>query len=75
MIDTAQVATHYAGKGLAERLVEACFSGRPVGMQDLAPPRSRGHIRHESGVAAERQYQAARTLVRNATTLSSSNSA
>lgn len=41
MIDTTQVATHYAGNGLKERLIEALdaagFSGRPVSVQDLAP--------------------------------------
>ena len=41
MIDTTLVATHYAGHGLKDRLAEALdaagFSGRPVGVQDLAP--------------------------------------
>ncbi len=41
MIDTTQVATHYAGSGLKQRLIEALetagFSGRPSSVQDLAP--------------------------------------
>ena len=41
MIDAVQVATHYAGQGLKERLIEALdaagFSGRAVSVQDLAP--------------------------------------
>ncbi len=41
MIDTTQVASHYAGNGLKERLIEALdaagFSRLPVSVQDLAP--------------------------------------
>jgi sarcosine/dimethylglycine N-methyltransferase len=41
MIDTTEVASHYAGEQLTQRLVAALdaagFSGRPVSVQDLAP--------------------------------------